>query len=352
MICQNCQAKLPENKVVCPECGRLNPYNVQGHSNTKEIQTSLSRMIAEQCGSIADTTQFIAIMFDYLSGCDAETLLLKKALESGALDTIINSDNKKSAFISIRSKLMHELAFQREDAEFVLACFGYMLGLKYVSALRIIEKPDDRNAKIEVSTISASIKPKLFGKIDAFRYALSGKAIVKSGFTELAGYCFENYGKMKEVQLPSTLTAIGEYAFSDCKKLETIDIPDSVRKIDKGAFNACVSLKDVALPKELAVIGDNCFFCCTSLKSLVLPDNVSSIGENAFSGCTSLESIAISKNVKFIDDNAFAYCGKLTVICTENSFVHKYCIGNKIKCKAYPASKSLNIYMEEYTDGT
>ena len=121
----------------------------------------------------------------------------------------------------------------------------------------------------------------------------------------------------------------------------TATVPDSVRKIDKGVFSACVGLKKVILPEGLLVLGDNCFLCCTSLISLRVPDSVSSIGENAFSGCASLETLTVPKNVKLIDENAFAYCGKLTVVCTENSFVHKYCMQNKIKYRALPVGVKL-----------
>lgn len=338
MQCLNCQAKLPIGKVRCPECGHLNPYNIMGYGNTKSVQTALKTMIDEQYGVIADARQFIAVMLDYIPEYDMEWKLLKKAAETGFLETMIAAEDKKTAFKSLRNRLINEAGFTRYDAEFVLVCFGHMLGFAYVSPMFVFDKPSDQEEAEKIAVAAPTIRPKkIFGKFDAFKYALSGKVEVKDGYTALAPYCFENYGIMKEISLPSALSAIGEYAFTDCKSLESIRIPEHVRKLERGVFNACMGLKRVTIPDGVQSIGDNCFFCCTSLTSVRVPDSVSSIGENAFSGCAALERLMVPKNVKFIDNNAFAYCGKLTVICTENSFVHKYCMQNEIKYQALPA---------------
>ena len=348
MLCQNCQARLPLGRVLCPGCSHLNTYNVKGHANTKAVQTALRTMISEQGGNIADTRQFAAVMYDYLPEYDTERRLLIKAVNAGFLDEMIGAPDQRAAFNGLRSSLMHDNGFSRGDAEFVLACFGQMLGFAYVSSMFEDDTPAEQNdtekEKNKVrdrSGVHTAVRPKPFGKLEAFKYALSAKVLVREGFTELPGYCFENFGLMKEISLPSTLSVIGEYAFSDCKNLESVVIPGGVRKLDKGVFNACVGLKKVTLPEELLAIGSNCFFCCTSLRTLRVPDSVSSIGENAFSGCASLEELTVPKNVKFIDTNAFSYCGKLTVVCTENSFVHKYCMQNKIKYRSLPAGVKL-----------
>lgn len=343
MLCRNCQAKLPVGKVLCPECDHLNPYNIMGYRNTADVQIALKTMIGEQYGRIADGRQFNAVMFDYIPEYEMERHLLRNAVNAGLLEAIIEAEDKKAAFKSERNRLMREAGFERYDAEFVLTCFAHMLGFNYVSPMleydKTAEQADVEKAKAIVAPPKA--RPKPFAKLDAFRFALSSKITVKEGYTEIAAYCFDNYGIMKEISLPSTLTAIGEYAFSDCKSLESIYIPDGVRKMEKGVFSACLGLKKIRLPEGLLSIGDNCFFCCASLKSVRIPDNVSSLGENAFSGCASLEELIIPKNVKFIDTNAFAYCGKLTVVCTENSFVHKYCMKNEVKYRTLPMGVKL-----------
>ena len=343
MLCQNCQARLPAGKVLCPGCGCLNTYNISGYANTKAVQTALRTMISEQAGAIRDVRQFIAVMYDYLPEYRSECQLFKKAVDEGLLDAMINVREKSTVFKSLRNMLISKAGLGRYDAEFVLVCFAHMLGFGYASPMLEDDTADDKKdgEDSQAPAKAAPKKPKVFGKLDALRSALFAKVTIKEGYTELAAYCFENYGIMKTISLPSTLGAIGEYAFTDCKKLEDITIPSSVRKLQKGVFNACLGLKTITLPDGLLSIGDNCFFCCTSLVSLRIPDTVSSIGENAFSGCASLETLIIPKNVKFIDNNAFAYCGKLTVICTENSFVHKYCMQNGVKYRTLPMGVKL-----------
>lgn len=341
MLCCQCHAKLPEHKVRCPECSCLNPYNITGYSNTKAVQTSLSTMISEQSSVIADKRQFIAVMYDYLPEYYAECKLLKKAVDAGFLEVMVNADDKRTAFKGLRNRLIKAEGFGRYEAEFVMSCFAHMMGFAYVSPMIEDDERPVRDEQKENAKPLPELRTKTFGKIDAFKYALSGKVTVKEGYTELAGYCFENFGIMKEISLPSTLRIIGEYAFSDCKKLESVIVPAEVRKLDKGVFNACLGLKRIVLPDGLLSIGSNCFFCCTSLRSLWIPESVSSIGENAFSGCAALEKVVVPKNVKFIDTNAFAYCGSLTVICNENSFVHKYCMHSGIKYLTLPAGTVL-----------
>lgn len=345
MLCQNCHLKLPFGKIRCPSCSCLSPYNIKGHEQAKDVQILLKQMIDEQADNIANNAQFVALMFDYLPGYETECVLLKKAVDMNFLSDIIDAEkeNRKLVFVNMRSRLIHEAGFSRDDAEFVLSCFGYMLNMPYLSSLMIDDSPSEPvvEPKQDDIPVQIKVKPKVFGKFDAFIYRLSSKIVIKDNFTEIAGYCFDNYGAMKEISLSDSLMVIGEYAFSDCKRLESIDIPDSVKKIGKGAFNACTGLKRIKLPADILSIGDNCFFCCMSLQTLRVPDSVSSIGENAFSGCGDLEKLVLSKNVKFIDTNAFAYCGKLTVVCSENSFVHRYCMQNKIKYETVPMGESL-----------
>lgn len=340
MLCSQCHKELPKGRVLCPGCSCLNPYNITGYGNTKAVQTLLSTMIREQHASIADTGQFIAVMYDYLADYPSELKLLKKALNAGFLDVMIGAEDKRTAFRGLRNRLVKAEGFGTYEAEFVMACFAHMLGFSYVSPMiEYDDAPAPEKAAKEKDTPEPRVKT--FGKLDAFKFVLSGRATVKEGYTELAAYCFENNGVMRDVSLPSTLRAIGEYAFSDCKKLESVTIPAGIRKMEKGLFSACVGLKRVIIPEGVLSIGDNCFLCCTSLGAMRIPESVSSIGENAFSGCSALERIVVPKNVKFIDTNAFAYCGKLTVICIENSFTHKYCMQNGIKYQTMPAGAVL-----------
>ena len=86
----------------------------------------------------------------------------------------------------------------------------------------------------------------------------------------------------------------------------------------------------IKMPKGVLEIEDSTFSFCTSLEVVDVPDTVSSIGAEAFSGCEKLRKLFLPESIKFIDVNAFSYCPNLTIYCIENSYVHKYCLVNRI----------------------
>jgi hypothetical protein len=88
-------------------------------------------------------------------------------------------------------------------------------------------------------------------------------------------------------------------------------------------------------------IADSTFSFCTSLEVIEIPDSVSSIGAEAFSGCDKLRKLFLPDSVKFIDVNAFSYCPNLTIHCTENSYVHKYCLVNGLSYKLVTSSADI-----------
>lgn len=332
MQCEYCQATIRTGSAVCPECRKLVKYNVLGFGNTKRVQQALSELVAEQHERIKNTDIFIAMLRDYLPDYDVERMILEKAVRAGALTDILKAFDKKEEFSVVRDKLTRKEEMSGSETEFVLASLGYMLGFGYPSSMMVKETPK-KNKEVKKGSSAVALDLKVFGRIDAFKNRIARHVVVKEGFTKLEGYCFDGYGFMRDIELPDTLLMIGEYAFSDCKKLEAITVPKSVKKIEKGAFNACVSLKRISLPEGILDIGDNTFFCCTSVERIRVPDTVNSIGENAFSGCGALKTLIVPSSVKFIDENAFAYCPQMTVVCTENSYVHKYCIQNNVKFK-------------------
>lgn len=333
MQCESCKANVPLGKAYCPECKSLVRYNVKGFPYTKEAQKALRCIIDEHSDRIKNTENLIGMVRDYLPDYDDERKVIVKALEGGVLDAIIRGTDRKAHFKSERERMISMLGFDRAEAEVALAAFGYMLGLPYPSPLMEEEKKIEKAEPVKKQPTVINFDLKVFGKLDSLKYRISKAPAVKEGYTKLEGYCFEGFGFMKTVSLPSTLLMIGEYAFTDCKKLEEVIVPPSVRKIEKGVFNACVSLKKVVLPEGMLDIGDNSFFCCTALEELRIPESVNSIGENAFEGCSSLKRLYAHQNIKFIDDNAFSYCPQLVVHCYENSYIHKYCMQNKIKFK-------------------
>ncbi|MBR6046151.1 MAG: leucine-rich repeat domain-containing protein [Ruminococcus sp.] len=352
MQCENCHAEIPLGKAVCRECRSLLRYNVRDFDNTRAVQRLLKNALKDQKEEIADARQLIAVIYDYIPGYETESRLLAKAINGGVLGVLMSGGDKRLVFNDARKIMIKDLMMTKKEAEFVLAALGYMLGFGYPSPFMVVSTGGSSPggggtaAKTEAekkAEAAAALPPeqKVFKKLDAFKYRLSRNIVVKEGYTKLDGYCFDGFSFARSITLPSTLRVIGEYAFSDCKHLEEMTVPENVRKLEKGAFNACVALRKLKLPKGLLDIGDNTFLCCTSLTALRVPDTVSSIGENAFSGCGDLKRLVIAQHVKFVDDNAFAYCPQLTIYCYENSYIHKYCMQNKIKYVTSPMGSIL-----------
>ena len=110
----------------------------------------------------------------------------------------------------------------------------------------------------------------------------------------------------REAIVPDEVAVIGNDAFRGCGNIEKVTLPVTAKRIMSYAFADCFSLRDVAL------------------------GGTEEIGRGAFSGCIRLRSIYLPDSVKFIDTNAFSYCPNLTIHCFENSYVHKFCLSNRI----------------------
>lgn len=82
---------------------------------------------------------------------------------------------------------------------------------------------------------------------------------IPDSVTEIGGYVFYIYSKLKSISFPNTLKIIPENICFGCKLLETINIPDGIEKIENSAFNICPSLQDIILPKTLIRIENNAF---------------------------------------------------------------------------------------------
>ncbi len=333
MQCECCQAEIPEGKVRCPECKTPITQTIVGFENTPEIQRQLRALLVEQSERIGNTEQLVGMVADYLPDWNMERKLIIKMLRSGAFDPFLEEQDMKHAVTKSRGVMMTKGGALENEAEFVLVSLAYMIKLPYVSPLAVKEEKKTEEEKPKEKPAALTMETKPFKKFDALRQRLYKRINVKEGYTMLDGYCFDGFGIVRTVNLPSTLMCIGEYAFTDCKHLTDVVIPDSVKKIEKGAFNACVNLKNVNIPDGVLELGDNTFLCCSSLEKLVIPPSVSGFGENCFSGCDQLKMLVVPQNVKFIDENCFAYCPNLVVYCYENSYVHKYCMKNKIKFK-------------------
>ena len=169
---------------------------------------------------------------------------------------------------------------------------------------------------------------------DEVQYQGQNYTVVKAGPSSFI------YSESRNIRLPGGLKEIAKGAFWWCRAMRSIDLPWSLEVIGETAFEGC-TLESINIPGSVRTIGKRAFANCPVLASVQFNGGVESIGENAFSGCAELEELIVPKSVKFIDKNAFAYCGNLAVVCTENSFVHKYCMQNEIKYRTLPAGVML-----------
>ncbi len=142
---------------------------------------------------------------------------------------------------------------------------------------------------------------------------------IGEGITSVGSFAFYNqtgnrYGKMKTVNLSSTVSDIDEYAFRGCKSITAVNGMTGVAQIGSYAFRSCTGLASIDLGNALVEIGNGCFSLCTSLDSIEFPSTLKTICSSAFEGCSALTEIEIPSSVTQLGDAAFADCTGLTDI--------------------------------------
>ena len=330
MQCEKCGTDLKPKYVACPNCGAPVPQTIDGFENTIDFQHELRAIVVDNGPrAVMNKTRFIGLLYDHVPDHNKERRLLQNMYLQGVFKMLLEDDNREIAIMKAKSYMLSEIFLAENAAEFVLACFTYLLGWPYESSMRIL--PEDNEPEPEPEKKArVSIDDKIFRPIDAVRYRLRSNIEIADGYTKIESFCFDGFGSLRTVKLPESLLAIGDYAFSSCKRLRGLDLPESLRVIKQGAFCQCAKLAMVKIPTGILEIEDSTFSFCTSLETIDIPDTVSSIGAEAFSGCEKLRKLYLPDSVKFIDANAFSYCPNLTIHCFENSYVHKFCLSNRI----------------------
>lgn len=335
MNCEKCGNEVKAQYACCPECGAPVQQTIDGFDCTMEFQSQL-RIIVKEHGTraVMKTGKFIGLLCDLVPDYKKERNLLANMYLMGVFHMLLKEENREIAVMKAKSYMTNDLFIADNAADFVLACFTYLLGWPYESTYRVL--PEDAEAAAaaaepEKNAAPVNIEAKVFRPIDAVRYRLRSNIEIPEGFTKLENFCFDGFGSLRTVRLPSTLLAIGDYAFSSCKRLKGLELPDGLRVIRQGAFSQCGKLLMVKLPSGILEIADGTFSFCTSLERIDIPDTVSSIGSEAFLCCENLKKIFLPESVKFIDAKAFANCPMLTIYCFENSYIHKYCLTNGLR---------------------
>ena len=332
MQCEKCGAELDLRFSACPKCDAPVPQTIAGFENTMEFQKQMRAILVEQGPrALLDKTRFIGLLNDHIPDYDRERRLLINMYNFGVFQILIAEKNHEISIMKAKRYMTAELYLAENAAEFVIACYTYMLGWVYDSPLKQLPQELEAEEKPKPEKKPpVAIDEMVFTPMAAFKFRLSGNVAIPDGYTKLDAFCFDKFTSLRTVQLPKTLLAIGEYAFSSCKRLRGLELPEGLRIIKQGAFSQCTSLAVVKIPDGVLEIEDSTFSFCTSLETLSIPDSVSSIGAEAFSGCESLRKLFLPDSIKFIDVNAFSYCPNLVIHCIENSYVHRYCLVNGI----------------------
>lgn len=182
------------------------------------------------------------------------------------------------------------------------------------------------------------------------------EVIVPSTIKKINHSTFEGFKDLQKVTIEEGVEIIEYNAFNKCENLEYISIPNSIKNIDcffwtseklkytveSGLYylgnsdNKYVLLCDVdesitecKINDETKVIASSAFYGCKKLKNIIIPSKVEYIGRGAFSECIELENIEISDSVTHISYYAFMGCFNLKSIIIprtvktiqENAFV-------------------------------
>lgn len=161
---------------------------------------------------------------------------------------------------------------------------------------------------------------------------------------------------VQSVTIPDSVTTIDDYAFWNCVNLVTVNIPNSVTSIGEGAFGRCLRLRDISIPSNVTSIGERAFENCNSMaddqgfiivndvvygycgskeKTVRIPNHVTGISSWALSSYGENLYVFVPNSVTHIASNAFA--GNIAIICSKESYAHKYAVENNIPVKLMEA---------------
>lgn len=154
---------------------------------------------------------------------------------------------------------------------------------------------------------------------------------IPEGVKTIGKEVFEDFYRLRSVEMPNSVTHIEDWAFYICKDLKNVKMSNNLISIGEGAFAECVNLKDLIIPNSVKNIGEKAFAGCESLKKISLPNSVEFIGNEAFEDCYALESVIIHDSVKKIGKGSFSGCKKLTIYYTGSETQWNEVANNDIK---------------------
>lgn len=119
-------------------------------------------------------------------------------------------------------------------------------------------------------------------------------------YAEEALAIWEEYEKLTEVEIPSSVTSIGEEVFVECRSLTEVTIPDSVENIDSWAFGMCSGLTKVSFQrKEPPTSEGDVFESCSGLTNIYIPSCQYLEGYRVIVGSDYQDKITASEHEEF-----------------------------------------------------
>ena len=134
-----------------------------------------------------------------------------------------------------------------------------------------------------------------------------------SNLKEIGGAAFRE-SNITEIIIPEGVTKIGSGAFMNCKNLENVKLNEGLTSVDGRVFYGCEKLGEIELPDTVTSLGEGMFKNCVSLTSLTIPEGITVIPKEFAMGCSSLKNAELPQSVTEIGSNAFAGCVALEKI--------------------------------------
>lgn len=141
---------------------------------------------------------------------------------------------------------------------------------------------------------------------------------------------FYNCKELSTFTWDSDSKLVGRLAFAKCVSLSEFDFVNVEKLYDNSFLNSGVNVvqlgetENEAIRTPLTTVEVQSFMDCDNLATLGIGGNVTTIKTQAFANCENLETAVIADSVTEIAEDAFDGCDKLTIYCSENSYVHTY----------------------------
>ena len=145
--------------------------------------------------------------------------------------------------------------------------------------------------------------------IDGFRYLLDSSTKTATLLPNTEKYTDDNIAVPECVKAKDgnnyKVTAFGDGCFENYGFITSITIPSSVTSLGKECFEYCNGLTSIIIPSSVTSLGERCFSGCSGLISITLPSSVTSLGKYCFGGCSGLTSITIPSSVNYLGSFCF-----------------------------------------------